>query len=86
MLAKTSHVTYKIQRHAKAEPELHSWLHGEESDGLRIGLSSELPPEAVVSSPSSMQYGSLDFGLAIDQDFDAESDDEESSTSAIQPR
>ncbi len=50
MLAKTSPVTYKIQHHARAEPEivdvdklllyqadfeeeLHSWLHGEESDG-----------------------------------------------------
>ena len=53
MLAKTSPVTFKIQRHARAEPEfvhvdkllpyqadfeeeLHSWLHGEESDGRQV--------------------------------------------------
>ncbi len=110
VLARTSPVTYKIQRHARAEhefvhvdkllpyqadfeEELHSWFHGEESDGRRVAETqtadntpSELPPEAAVSSPSPTQGGSLDFGLVSDQDADMESDVEEPSTSAIQPR
>ncbi len=50
VLANTSPVTYKIQCHARAEPEIvhvdklrlyqadveASWLHGEESDGQRV--------------------------------------------------
>ena len=78
---------------ADFEEELHSWLHGEESEGRRIAeiqtadnTSSELPPEATVSSPSPTQGGSLDFGLASDQEADVESDAEEPSTSVIQPR
>ena len=47
---------------------------------------SELPPEAAVSSLSPTQGGSLDFGLVSDQDAVLESDAEEPSTSAIQPR
>ena len=110
MLAKTGPVTYKIQRHARAEPEfvhvdkllpyqadfeeeLHSWLHGEESDGRRVAETqtadntpSELPLEAAVSFFSPTQWGSLDFGLVSDQDADVESDVEEPSTSAIQPK
>ncbi len=46
----------------------------------------ELPPEAAVSSSSPTQGSSLDFGLVSDQDADLESDVEEPSTSAIQPR
>ena len=110
VLAKTSPVTYKIQRHARAEPEfvhvdkllpyqadfeeeLHSWLHGEESDGRRVAEMQaadnkpfELPPEAAVSSPSPMPGGSLDFDLVSDQDAEVKSDAVEPSTSAIQPR
>ena len=110
VLAKTSSVTYKIQHHAKAEPEfvhvhkllpyqadfeeeLHSCLHGEESDGQWVAetqtadnMPSELPPEAAASSPSPTQGSSLDFGLVSDQDADVESDTEETSTLAIQPR
>ncbi len=48
--------------------------------------SSELPPEATVSSASPTQGGSIDFCLASDQDADMESDAEDPSTSAIQPR
>ncbi len=47
---------------------------------------SELSPEPTVSSPSPTPGGSLDFGLVSDQDADVESDDEEPSTSAFQPR
>ncbi len=110
MLAKTGPVTYKIQHHARAEPEfvhvdkllpyqadleeeLHGWLQGEESDGRWVAemqttdnTLSEPPPEAVASSPSPTQGGSLDLGLANDQDADVESDGEEPSTLAIQPR
>ncbi len=110
MLAKTGPVTYKIQRHARAEPEfvhvdkllpyqadfeakLHSWLQGEESDGRRVAETqtadntlSKPPPETAVSSPSPTQGGSLDYGLVSDQEADVESDGEEPSTSAIQPR
>ncbi len=46
----------------------------------------ELPREAAVSSPSPTQGGSLYFSLVSDQDADVESDVEEPSTSAIQPR
>ncbi len=46
----------------------------------------ELPPEAAVSSPLPTQGGSLDFGLVSDQDADVESNVEEPSTLAIQPR
>ncbi len=49
-------------------------------------MLSELPPEAAVSSPSPTQGGSLDFSILSDQDADVESDDEEPSNSAIQPR
>ncbi len=49
-------------------------------------MPSELPPEAAVSSPSSTQGGSLDFALVSDQEAYVESDVEEPSTSAIQPR
>ncbi len=73
--------------------ELHSWLHGEESDGQRVAETqttdnkpSELPLEAAVTSPSPTQCGSLDFGLVSDQDADVESDVKEPSTSTIQPR
>ncbi len=110
MLAKTGPVTYKIQHHARAEPEfvhvdkllpyqadfeeeLHSWLQGEESGGRRVAETqtadstvSDPPPEAAVSSPSPAQGGSLDYGLVSDQEADVESDGEEPSTSAIQPR
>ena len=110
MLANTGPVTYKMQRHARAEPEfvhvdkllpyqadfeeeLHSWLQGEESDGRRVAETqttdntlSEPPPETTASSPSPTQGGSLDFGLVNDQDADVESEGEEPSTSAIQPR
>ncbi len=47
---------------------------------------SELPHEAAVSSPSPTKGGSLDFGLASDQDAEVESDAEEPSTVAIQAR
>ncbi len=49
-------------------------------------MPSELPPKAAVSCPLPTQGGSLDFGLVSDQDADVESDTEEPSTSAIQPR
>ncbi len=87
------HVDKVLPYQADFEEELRSWLQGEESDGRQVAVTqtadnmpSELPPEAAVSSPSPTQGGSLDFGLVSDQDADVESDDEEPSTSAIQPR
>ncbi len=52
----------------------------------RINTLSEPPPEAAVSSPSPTQGGSLDFSLVSDQEADVESNVEEPSTLAIQPR
>ena len=110
VLAKTSPVTYQIQLHARAEPEivhvdkllpykadfkedLHSWLHGEESDGRRVAETltadntlSEPPPEAAVSFPSPPQGGALDFGPVSDLEADVESASEEPSTLALQAR
>ncbi len=87
------HVDKLLPYQADFEEELHIWLHGEESDGRRVAETqtadntpSELPPEAAVSSPLPTQGDSLDFGLVSNQDADAESDAEEPSTSAIQPR
>ncbi len=87
------HVDKLLPYQADFEEELHSWLHGEESDERRVvdtqtkdNTLSELPPEAAVRSPSFTQGGSLDFGLVSDQDADVESDVEGPSTSVIQPR
>ncbi len=87
------HVDKLLPYQADFEEELHSWLHGEESDGRRVAETqttnntpSQLPLEAAVSSPSRTQGGSLDFGLVSHQDADVESDVEEPSTSAIQTR
>ena len=87
------HVDKLLPYQADFEEELHSWLQGEESDGRRVAemqtadnTLSEPPPEAAASSPSPPQGGSLDFGLVSDQEADVESDGEEPSTSAIQPR
>ena len=87
VLAKTSPVTYNIQRHARAEPEivhvdkmlpyqadfdeeLHSWLHGEESDGQRIAetqttdsILTELPPESAVVLPHLLKVALLTLVL-----------------------
>ena len=78
---------------ADFEEELHSCLLGEESDGRWVAETqtadntpSEIPPEAAACSLSPTQGGSLDFGLVSDKDDDVESDAEEPSTSAIQPR
>ena len=88
-----AHVYKLLPYQADFEEELHSWLYGEESGGRRIAemqtadnTSSELPTEAIVSSPSPTHGGSLDFGLASYRDADVESDAEEPSTSAIQTR
>ncbi len=59
---------------ADFEEELHSWLHGEESDGQQVAETQTadnmppelLSPEAAVSSPLPTQGSSLDFGLVSD--------------------
>ncbi len=87
------HLSPLLPYQADFEEELHSWLQGEESDGRRVAETqttdntlSEPPPGTVASSPSPTQGGSLDFSLVNDQGADVESDGEEPSTSAIQPR
>ncbi len=87
------HADKLLPYQADFEEELHSWLDGEESDGHRVAeiqtadnTPSEPSPEATMSSPSPAVGGSLDIGLASDQEADLESDAEKPSTSAIQPR